>query len=141
MAVYFRKVQYHETDKMGITHHSNYIRWMEEARVFFMDEVGYGYKKMEEDGVVSPVIAIDCQYKTPTTFDDIVRIDVGVAEFRGVKLVMKYEMTNDKTGDVVLVGKSEHCFLGEDGKPVALKKKLPEIDRLLRELAEGENRA
>lgn len=137
MAVYFRKVQYHETDKMGITHHSNYIRWMEEARVFFMDEVGYGYKKMEEDGVVSPVIAIDCQYKTPTTFDDIVRIDVGVAEFRGVKLVMKYEMTNDKTGDVVLVGKSEHCFLGEDGKPVALKKKLPEIDRLLRELAEG----
>ncbi|MBQ3123130.1 MAG: acyl-CoA thioesterase [Firmicutes bacterium] len=141
MAVYFRKVQYHETDKMGITHHSNYIRWMEEARVFFMDEVGYGYKKMEEDGVVSPVIAIDCQYKTPTTFDDIVRIDVGVAEFRGVKLVMKYEMRNDKTGDVVLVGKSEHCFLGEDGKPVALKKKLPEIDRLLRELAEGENRA
>ncbi|MBE6030796.1 MAG: acyl-CoA thioesterase [Clostridiales bacterium] len=137
MAVYFRKVQYHETDKMGITHHSNYIRWMEEARVFFMDEVGYGYKKMEEDGVVSPVIAIDCQYKTPTTFDDMVRIDVGVAEFRGVKLVMKYEMTNDKTGDVVLVGKSEHCFLGEDGKPVALKKKLPEIDRLLRELAEG----
>ena len=33
MEPYLHKVQYYETDKMGIAHHSNYIRWMEEARL------------------------------------------------------------------------------------------------------------
>lgn len=31
MTAYHHLVQYYETDRMGITHHSNYIRWMEEA--------------------------------------------------------------------------------------------------------------
>ena len=46
MKPYIHKVQYYETDKMGITHHSNYIRWMEEARVDFMEQIGWGYDKM-----------------------------------------------------------------------------------------------
>ena len=45
---YQHKIQYYETDKMGITHHSNYIRWMEEARIDLMNQVGLSYKKMEE---------------------------------------------------------------------------------------------
>ena len=40
MEPYVHKVQYYETDKMGIVHHSNYIRWMEEARIDFLDSVG-----------------------------------------------------------------------------------------------------
>ena len=39
--VYTHRVKYYETDKMGVTHHSNYVRWMEEARVDFMDKIGY----------------------------------------------------------------------------------------------------
>ena len=53
--VYEHKVQYYETDQMGIVHHSNYIRWFEEARVDVLDQIGIGYKKMEEAGVISPV--------------------------------------------------------------------------------------
>ena len=41
-------VQYYETDQMGVVHHSNYIRWFEEARVFFMDQMGFGYDEMEK---------------------------------------------------------------------------------------------
>ena len=43
MKPYIHQVQYYETDRMGITHHSNYIRWMEEARVAFLEELGWGY--------------------------------------------------------------------------------------------------
>ena len=43
MGVYRRKAQYHETDQMGIIHHSNYVKWMEEARIDFMKELGFGY--------------------------------------------------------------------------------------------------
>ena len=56
-------VQYYETDRMGITHHSNYIRFMEEARVDFLKNIGWGYDKLEEDGVVSPVVSVNCNYK------------------------------------------------------------------------------
>ena len=45
---YERKVFYYETDKMAIVHHSNYVRWMEEARVFFLEQVGAPFEKIEE---------------------------------------------------------------------------------------------
>ena len=45
--MYLRKAQYHETDQMGFIHHSNYIKWMEEARVAFMDQIGMGYAEVE----------------------------------------------------------------------------------------------
>ena len=54
MKPYEHKVQYYETDKMGIVHHSNYIRWMEEARIDFLDQIGWNYKVMEDNGIISP---------------------------------------------------------------------------------------
>ena len=44
---YGRKVNYYETDQMGVVHHSNYIRWMEETRVAYLEKIGVGYDKME----------------------------------------------------------------------------------------------
>ena len=57
---YYRKAQYHETDQMGIIHHSNYVKWMEEARIGYMSRMGFSYKKVEELGVISPVVEISC---------------------------------------------------------------------------------
>ena len=57
MKLYEHTVQYYETDKMGIVHHSNYIRWMEEARIDFLDRIGWNYKVMEDEGIISPVTA------------------------------------------------------------------------------------
>ncbi|MGN0628590.1 MAG: acyl-CoA thioesterase [Oscillospiraceae bacterium] len=137
MQEYIHKVQYYETDKMGITHHSNYIRWMEEARVDFLDQIGYGYARLEQEGIISPVIGVECQYKHPTVFDDRVSIKVGVEEFRGVKLVISYTMTNLATGEPVLTGKTLHCFTNREGRPIILKKQFPDFDRVLKELAEA----
>ncbi len=128
---YIRKVNYHETDKMGIVHHSNYIKWMEEARIDFLDQIGYGYAKLEADGITSPVIGVECEYKKPTVFGDTVKIKAEIAEFRGIKLVIKYTMTNLATGDLVLIGKTSHCFVNASGRPIALKKQFPEFAKVL----------
>lgn len=133
---YVHKVNYYETDKMGVTHHSNYIRWMEEARIEFLDKIGYSYFKLEEDGIMSPVIGIECDYKATTTFNDVIEVDVKVKEFKGVKLVIEYVMTNVKTKELVLTGISKHCFVNVDGKPIILKKEFPEFDKVLRKMAE-----
>ncbi len=135
MKNYIHKVNYYETDKMGVTHHSNYIRWMEEARIYFLDQIGLGYKKLEDDGIISPVISVECDYKKPTTFDDEVEIKIEVEEFKGVKLILKYTMTNVKTKEVVLTGRTKHCFVDKDNKPIILKKSFPEVDNKLRKLA------
>lgn len=133
---YVHKVNYYETDKMGVTHHSNYIRWMEEARIEFLDKIGYSYFKLEEDEIMSPVIGIECDYKATTTFNDVIEVDVKVKEFKGVKLVIEYVMTNVKTKELVLTGISKHCFVNAEGKPIILKKEFPEFDKVLRKMVE-----
>ena len=134
MQKYIHKVNYYETDKMGITHHSNYIRWMEEARLDFLDNMGLGYKKLEEMGIISPVIGVECNYKAATTFDDKIEIQVEVEEFKGVKLVVRYVMKNIDTQEIVLEGKTKHCFVDKNNKPIILKKSFPEIDKIIRGL-------
>ena len=59
---------------MGITHHSNYIRFMEEARIELLDEYGYGFERMEAEGISSPVVSVSVEYRKPTTFRDEIRI-------------------------------------------------------------------
>ena len=75
---YTHKAQYYETDQMGIIHHSNYIRWFEEARVGFLDSIGCPYSYMEEQGIVSPVLEVSCQYHSMVHFSDLVDITVSV---------------------------------------------------------------
>ena len=131
---YIRKVNYYETDKMGITHHSNYIRWMEEARTALLNKNECGYAKFESYGVVSPVLSVNCQYKHTTTFEDEVKINVSISQYTGIKLKFKYVMTNTKTDAVVFVGESEHCFIDRNGIPIIVRKRFPELDSILKGL-------
>ena len=126
MDAYMHKVQYYETDKMGITHHANYIRWMEEARIDFLSRTGFSYRKLEEMGIVSPVISLNCRYLAATTFDDEVFITVSVTEFRGVKLRLSYVMKNT-AGQIVCEASSEHGLLNKEGRPVRIKKEFPDL--------------
>lgn len=126
MESYRHTVHYYETDKMGITHHSNYIRWMEEARIDFLNQIGWGYDRLEEMGIISPVTALDCKYKISTTFPDEVFIDVIVEEFKGIKLRLRYEMRNQQ-GKTVCKGHSEHCFLNQDKEVLRINRVFPDF--------------
>jgi acyl-CoA thioester hydrolase len=131
MAPYEHRAKYYETDQMGIIHHSNYIRWMEEARLDFMDQLGWGYRAMEESGMMSPVLAVSCEYKGMVRFDDTVCITVKVKEYKGVRLTLSYRIIDKNSGEIRAVGESRHCFSNREGRPVSLKKYLPEFDALL----------
>ena len=129
---YTHRVHYYETDKMAVVHHSNYIRWMEEARVAYLDEIGAGFAGMEARGVLSPVVGVEGRYLRPCRFDDLVRINVRITEFRGVRLRVAYEMFNETTGETVFTGTSEHCFTDAQGNLIVLKRVCPDIDEVLR---------
>ena len=48
-----RAINYYELDGMNVVHHSNYIRYMEEARVYWLERIGLPYQKIEEDGIMT----------------------------------------------------------------------------------------
>ena len=124
MTSYIHKVQYYETDKMGIVHHSNYIRWMEEARVDFLDRIGWSYDKLEEIGLVSPVLGVSVEYIQPTRFNQEVFIYVSILELKMAKMKVGYIM-KDKDGKVVCKGESSHGFFLSSGRPAILKRDFP----------------
>ena len=133
---YEHKVQYYETDHMGIVHHSNYIRWFEEARTYMMDEMGFGYGEMEKCGVMSPVLSVHAEYKSMTRFPDVVLIETKIISYNGIKLQLSYTITDKETGEVRCIGESRHCFLNKSGNPVSLKRSYPEIHSLFEEMKE-----
>lgn len=125
--VYEHRVQYYETDQMGIVHHSNYIRWFEEARTEMLRRAGIGYGKMESLGIISPVLEVSAKYRTMTRFEDVVRIFVKIEKFNGIILVLSYQVEDKETGEIRCTGESRHCFLDEMGHPMSLKKEQKEI--------------
>lgn len=138
MHTYIHTVKYYETDRMGFTHHSNYVRWMEEARLDFMDRLGWSYQRFEDEGLISPVTAVECRYRKTTTFPEAVNIEVSVEEFRSIKLRIRYVMKN-ADGDIVCEAASEHCFLSKEGKFVRIDKDYPEFARLLMSEQSGDS--
>ena len=132
MSIYTHKVNYYETDKMGITHHSNYIRFMEEARMNYLSEIGYPMARLEEEGIASPVVSVTCEYRHPSTYSDEIEIEVVLEKYTGVKLFLSYTMRNSKTNEIVATASSTHCFIDENGRPIAVRKRAPGFDAVLR---------
>ena len=127
MKKYSRLVNYYETDQMGIVHHSNYIRYFEEARLYWMDEIGLSYSGLEKRGLIIPVTFVDCQYKQPVHFGDMICISVRIVKFDGLKMEFAYEVSAETTGELRSTGRTGHCFLDRDMHPVLIRKSAPEL--------------
>ena len=120
--IFERTVNYYETDKMGITHHSNYVRFLEEARCEFLKTIKLPYEALEAKEIMIPVLGVNCSYKHSSTFGDTLKIKTKVTKFTGIQMCVGYEIINEKTGELVLEGETRHCFTNTELKPINLKK-------------------
>lgn len=134
---YIHQAKYYETDQMGIIHHSNYIRWFEEARIDYMNQIGLPYKQMESEGIISPVLEVNCQYLNMMYFDDQATIKVTITDYTGVRFALKYEIYN-QDNKLCTTGSSRHCFMSKEGKPVSLKRSKPEFDLLFKQVLQNQ---
>ena len=128
---YLHRVQYYETDQMAVAHHSNYIRWLEEARTDFLAQHGISYKAMEEQGIIVPVVDVSCRYLISARYDDVMEIHPAMTLYNGVRMQFSYEIRFKSDGRLAASALSTHCFIGEDHKPMALQKKDPDLHRAL----------
>ncbi|KEZ91475.1 acyl-CoA thioesterase [Lacrimispora celerecrescens] len=136
---YSRKTHYYETDQMGIIHHANYIHWMEEARVDFMDQIGFSYDRAISTGIDFALLSISCEYKSMVRFGETVNILASISAISISKMTVQYQITDAATGKLRTIGESTHCYYDSNKKrPVSLKKSLPELYDLLTSLCESE---
>lgn len=134
---YLRKAQFYETDGMGIIYHGNYIHWMEEARTDLMDQIGWSYRRAVEAGIDIALTDISCHYKTMTRFGETMAIETAITRLTPARMELSYRMTDAETGALHATGTSSHFFYDRNqGRPVALKKALPELYQLLQSLVQ-----
>ena len=117
---YSRTVQYYETHKMAIVHHSNYIRLFEEARCAYLSDVGVDFAYIESLGFMCPVVSVNCKYKKPLVFGDRLTVDVELKSFNGAKYEFEYKVYNQNS-EICAEGESLHCFTDNSMKPVILR--------------------
>ncbi len=128
---YIREINYYETDKMGIVHHSNYIRFLEEARCRWMKELGLPMEKLEDLGYTIPTLEVNCKYLYPVTSGDVISIRPYISEYNGVRMTISYEVINTKINNEVIKAITKHCFTNKELKPVNMKKSNLEIHKIL----------
>lgn len=137
MDIYERTPHYYETDQMKIVHHSNYIRWFEEARIHYLDSIGMSFAKQEATGIVCPVLTVDAKYIGMVRFGDTVQIETRLNLYNGLRYGFSYVVRDKATGEIRCTGTSTHCFLDPEGRIIKVKRDyLPMHEVLTKYLAE-----
>lgn len=133
---YERTTHYYETDRMDVIHHSNYLRYFEEARVDLFDQLSLSYAQLEALGVQMPVISSHCEYKKSVKFNERIRIYTEIHKYNGLRVTLRYRLERAQTGEICATGETQHCFVSsETFRPLRLPRAYPEIDQMFAMLA------
>jgi len=121
------RVRYGDTDQMGVAYYGNYLRWFEIGRAEMMRSLGSTYRSIEESGVRLPVVEARCRYLKPARYDDLLAIETGVIELGRASVRFGYRIVGEATGERLAHGMTEHCFMGDQGRPVRAPAALIEL--------------
>ncbi len=101
--VYPRRVAYYETDAMGVLHHSNHVRYFEEARVALLRDKGWMGIHHPTGPYVFAVTEQSARYYKPAVFDEPLEVWTQIRR-EGARLVFQYALFSRKTGAVIADG-------------------------------------
>ena len=100
-----------------------------------MRALGLPYRDLEKSGLFLPVIKASCEYRSSARYDDELTVVTLLESLRAVRISFLYEI---RCGERLLArGSTEHAFVDERGRPVALRKKNPFLWRKLCQVLEG----
>lgn len=107
------RVLYPETDKMGIVHHSNYVKYYEAARWELFRSIGISYNSLEEAGYMLPVIQMHFRFIKSAHYDDLLTVRTTLKAIKGVRLWFAYKLYNEE-GDLINEAETELAFVSRD---------------------------
>ncbi|WP_042224320.1 acyl-CoA thioesterase [Oceanobacillus manasiensis] len=137
------RVHYKDTDQMGVVHHGNYVNLFEIGRTEWMRHAGIPYSKMEDMGLLLPVMDLNINYQKSARYDDLLVIYTKVSHFSKVRLQFDYEarLINDSqgeiadtpTGELLAKGSTVHMWVTRDWKPARIDRLAPDVYALFQE--------
>ena len=128
-------VRYAETDKMGIVHHSVYPIWYELARTDLSKLAGFPYSKMEAEGLMTPLVELNCKYYSPAYYDDELVVTATVSKLTPARIVFYYEVFRKDQEKPINTGYTVHAIVNKDMRPVTTKKIFPEIYKAMEKMS------
>jgi acyl-CoA thioester hydrolase len=111
-------VAFYETDAMGIVHHSNYVRFLEHARVQFLADHDRPYTEYVAEGFHVPVTRVQVSYKRPCRFADVIEISCWLAWARTASLGFAYNL--HVAGQLVAIAETDHAIIDMEGRPTRI---------------------
>jgi acyl-CoA thioester hydrolase len=118
------RVRYAETDRMGYVYYGHYATYFEVARVEMLRELGFTYKKLEDEGVLLPVVEYHINYFRPAYYDDFLTIKTTVKQLPAARITFHYETWNE-SGILLNKAVATLVFVNKvSGKPTAIPKDL-----------------
>jgi acyl-CoA thioester hydrolase len=108
------RVPFYETDAMGVVHHSNYVRYLEIARITWLDEHDQPYGKYIEMGRHFATTRVEVEYKRALRFDETVEVAVWLDWVRNASLRLRYAL--HCAGTLVATAATEHASVDMDGR-------------------------
>lgn len=123
-----REIQllYADTDMMGVIYHANYLKYFELGRTGFIEDLGYKYIDMENQGYYAPVYDIQITYKKPLRYGDRGFVKTWVEKNDGIKSVYGYQIVNGED-DICAEGTSTHIIVKKESfRPTSFKRAFPE---------------
>jgi acyl-CoA thioester hydrolase len=101
------RVRFAETDAQGIAHHAEYVVWLEEARIAYLDVFTAGYKAIQEQGIEALTTGVRIDYLRAAGFHDVLTIWTRCAEIKGARFRYEYVVTRGR--DTVATGETRHA--------------------------------
>jgi acyl-CoA thioester hydrolase len=114
------RVRYGETDAMGWVYYGTYLLYFEVGRTELMRSAWTSYRSLEERGMRLPVVEAACRYHFGARYDDLLRIDTELFIPSPVRLRFHYRISRATDARLIASGHTEHCFVGESGKPIRI---------------------
>lgn len=123
------RVIYGDTDQMGVVYYANYFRYFEFSRSEYLRARGGSYTEFEAAGFGLPVVSAHCDYKRPAKYDEVLIVDVHLAELRRASMRFEYAVRRELDGVVLATGHTVHACVGASGKPTGLPESLVKLLR------------
>ena len=121
------KVRYHETDQMGIVHHSNYLKFFEFARIEWLEKLKMPYQEIERNNIILPVVNCELKFLKPLVFGDSFIVKVHCSKKPTSSIEFSYKIFNSR-GEKTTEGSTLLAFLNSDTmKPVRCPKNISDL--------------
>ena len=112
------RVRYAETDAFGYLHHAQYFVYFEMGRTELLRASGARYRDMEQRGLFYVVARLDCRYRAPARYDDMLTLTTRVERLTRVRVDHSYELK--RSGELLTEASSTLVLVDRQGRPTAL---------------------